>query len=153
MYFESDKPLSVIAESVDNLFESRQTEMAAINFFKNSGVDKEGAIKFIERFRIADQTKNKVLTLPMAISYVRSGNLAHVLNTFKKISELINANKIPIHDRSFYQCADRLFRSAGDTNDRVSAIRHGSQFESEHSDRIDFHRGIDYQKLPAETIV
>ena len=96
MYFESDKPLSVIAESVDNLFESRQTEMAAINFFKNSGVDKEGAIKLIERFRIADQTKNKVLTLPMAISYVRSGNLAHVLNTFKKISELINANKIPM---------------------------------------------------------
>lgn len=76
-----------------------------------------------------------------------------IIRTIFRFKDVENANKTPIHDRSFYQCADRLFRSAGDTNDRVSAIRHGSQFESEHSDRIDFHRGIDYQKLPAETIV
>ncbi len=117
MHFVPDKSLSVINESVNNLFESKQTEMEAMNFYKKHGMDEDNAIRSIEQFRIADQTKNKVLTLPMAISYLRSGNLSHVLNTFKKISELINANKIPIPiiDKPYingeYHIGDKTFKT------------------------------------------
>lgn len=95
MNYAPGKTLSVVSESIDNLFESKQTEMEAISFFRKMGVNEKYAMKAIEEFRTVDQTKNKSLTLPMTISYVRSGDLSHVLKTFKIVSELINANKIP----------------------------------------------------------
>jgi hypothetical protein len=93
--FDNKKDKKVIKESVDILFESKQTEQQAAAILKNVG-DERLIQDLLNKFKSADTSKNQVLLPTMAKSYLEVGNrgLNELLVLFKTVSEMMNANKI-----------------------------------------------------------
>lgn len=95
--FDNKKDKKVIKESVDILFESKQTEQQAFSILKNVG-DERLIQDLINKFKTADASKNQVLLPVMAKSYLEVGNrgLNEMLVLYKSVSEMMNANKISV---------------------------------------------------------
>lgn len=96
MSYVPGKDLKVIKESTDILAESRQTEMQAFGLFRQKGKGDDISKWAIEQFRTVDETRNKLLTLPMTILFLKSGTMPEILKTFKIVSDLVNNDKIPL---------------------------------------------------------
>jgi hypothetical protein len=93
--FDNKKDKRIIKESVDVLFESKQTELQAASILKNIG-DERLINDLINKFKNADTSKNQVLLPVMAKSYLEVGSrgLNEMLILYKSVSEMMNTNKI-----------------------------------------------------------
>jgi hypothetical protein len=124
MNYQAGKDLKFINESVDVLYESRQTEMQAMAYMRKAGIDDNKIEAILNQFRSVDNTKNKSMTMPMTMAYIYSGgkNLDDILNTFKLASSLVNDNKItlPIVDDNKFITNNKHFNTYEEFSDYVN---------------------------------
>lgn len=102
--YDNRKNKKIIKETVENLFESKQTEQQAVNILTQSqDIDEALAQRLIQEFKTVDQTKNQALLPVMATALVQQSknsvvarHLGDIKQTFATVAEMVNSNKISI---------------------------------------------------------
>lgn len=104
----------ILKETVETLYESKQTEQQALAILrKSNGKDDASNQQIVNRLRASDTSKNQVLIPIMAKMYTETGEagLRELQQLFMVVSEMVNSNKIgvPVISDAGYTVNNKTF--------------------------------------------